>query len=387
MAPLNPFKGMPASKPKAPVVQSAQPPVILAQQPASIAPAQVKFAPMRRIPMRPAATSEVVVSTPTPVRQETLAEFKDRTLKESLAASAAANEAARKKQQQRDFGSGPAVNAEPTILTDDERAAAAEEAETQVRKPEGFIEEPEEHDREVVVAEASDPEAVVETEVPRSKSEWRDKFWIELRPDLTPLHVYTDQFSRIRFVSDDRLMNEEEYSRLQNPEKYITFARGAAIQRSRETYVAFEIVLTPDLPPLPSQDPDNNMPRIPRVMEVYLDKFLQMRVVGEDRRLTAEECLMLPFSNDHERCERGNQCARAGVRDPRSYNYFNDDGVWWGKPSFEFPLRTPRPDERPLPPPSSGLKSYRAVVPPADLGRPPMAPLTPRSPSATGRDD
>jgi len=120
MAPFNPFKGKPIA---------ARAPVILAQQQPSTAPATVALAPMRRIPVRQPATPEVVVAPPAPVRQETHAEFLDRTMKENLAASAAANEAARKKQQERDFGSGLVTDAAPSPpLTDVELEADAEAA-------------------------------------------------------------------------------------------------------------------------------------------------------------------------------------------------------------------------------------------------------------------
>lgn len=305
--PFNPFRNMPASKPK--------PPVVAAQQPASSAPATVKLAPMPRIPTKK-ATPEVVVTTPAPARMETHVEFRTRTLKEDLAASVAADEVACKKQIQSDFKSGPAADVAPsTPLTADQLATAAEESMDGVA--EAYSQDHEEEEREVViVADAS---------------------------DLPPVRA---------------------------PEP-VTVA---------EKYRVFRFHLTSDQP-----------------LEVFYDETGRMRVVADGgivgaggRVLTAEEVCMIPCRTNNEREVQSLQRDLLGtpVRELDARRIPAPSG--WEMVPSKSKIGHP-PPRRFLPPssaqPSSGLMSSRIGLLPVSEGRPPMAPLPPRSPPATGRDD
>lgn len=314
MAP-NPFKNMPASK-KPPVVVATQAPVILAEQPAAMAPAQVRIAPMRRIPMRAPAPPSVVVATPAPVRMETHDEFKARTLRENLAASAAAAEAVRQKQQKRDFGSRPAVNVEPAreVATDDELATAAEESMDDVA--EAYSQDHEEEERDVIVAEASDPQPARASE-PVTVAEKYRRFRFHLTSDQ-PLEVFYDEDGRMRVVADSGIV-------------------GAG-----------------------------------------------------GRALTAEEAYLIPCRTNGEREVRSLQCDLLGtpVRELDTRRIPAPSG--WEMVPSKSKIGHP-PPRRFLPPssaqPSSGLMSSRVGILPVSEGRPPMAPLPPRSPPATGRDE
>jgi hypothetical protein len=154
--------------------------------------------------------------------------------------------------------------------------------------------------------------------------------------------------------------------------------------------------------------------------EAFYDEDRRMRVVGDKGgALTADEARLLPYSTAAEREVRYHQCSLLGIRDEHRYDGDEED---WGESVLgDLPLRRPRavrqldparvPTPDPtlddpidwgepvpadllprLPPrenptaPSSGLMTSRVGVLPAAEGRPPMPPIRPRSPPATGRD-
>jgi hypothetical protein len=427
MAP-NHFRNMPTSK---------KPPVILAQQqPASIAPATVTTTALPKMPAaKPKQAAPVVVVAtpePAPARQETHAEFLDRTLKENLAASAAANEAARKTQQERDFGSGPAVNAEPsTPPTDDERAAVDEESATAEEVFEVDAQENEEEEDESVVVEAHDPEPV-------AAAPKRQTFLVELEPLPLPTKSSADNIPRVAFpprpvvlelfyndegllrlASDGRLLTSEEVARL--PEAYRPYAVSevSSVETDDDDVIDWGEPVPDDFLARPTEKYRTFTVHLTSGVwfEAFYDEDRRMRVVeANGGALSADEARLLPYSTAAEREVRYRQCMLLGIRDEHRYD--GDEKDWGESVLGDLPLRLPSavreidtsrlptpaiktpaparpkigppPPRRPQPPsataPSSGLMSSRVGVLPAAEGRPPMPPIRPRSPPATGRD-
>ncbi|QDM22746.1 hypothetical protein FIU28_17490 [Tardiphaga sp. vice154] len=394
MAPQNPFKNMPASKPKQPVV-AAQPPVILAKQPSSIAPAKVTMTAMPKMPQAKAkpATPEVVVATPAPVvvqetswdaaltaKREENAEKALRVRRDAVAARASTPYVAPKEGEEEPWRvaareqneRNEAISLQMRKADEEKRAreaAAAARVATAYVAPEVESEETE----EAIIAPAAWNADDGYTVVPDENDEDREPFTIQTTP------------------------REQHYARpvaVTSPRRPFPGSQ-PVVEKKLKT---FTVVLTPDLM-LPSKSYLENVPRddVPWrsvELEFIYDDDRRMRVVKEGfRAITENEARMLPFFNEDERKVRSWQCRLLGIEDAR--DLYGKDKEWSTGPTchlLALPTRvlklhatTGRPLSETETQPSSGLMSSRVGVLPAAEGRPPMPKIRPRSPPATGR--